>query len=131
MTIVVIEVRLVVRHLLTPNGGVGEHRLHEFGCRVAEHDHHPVLIFAPVEVSHLIFVHIERADGDCTLGVVTRCSDKLVVLTDGESTTLDGHHTHRIDIPHPFERLEVGRFLVKIIPTRCVGHFRVQFPLRT
>ena len=86
-------------------------------------------VLVPVQVRHLILVHVERADGQRTRLVVTRSGQELILLTYRERTTLNRHHTNRIDITHTFIGLEISGTLVKIIPTGGVTYARVQLAL--
>ena len=120
MTVIVYLVRLVIRHLLTPYSRIRQHSGNEIRSHSAEHNNHPVLVFPPVEVGYLVFIHIERADSKCSAYIITRRGDKLIVLTLGKSTALYGHHPRRVNVSYALNSLEIGGLSVKIVPSRSI-----------
>ena len=89
----------------------------------------PVEILVPVQVRHLVLVHIERADGQTTRLVVTGSGNELVFLAYCKGTTLDRDHTYRVDITYTFVRLEIRSTLVEVIPARRVTYAGIQLTL--
>ena len=126
---IVVLIRIVVRQVLTPNFMIRTSLIHYFRRYRTEHEIQPMQILVPVQVRDLIFVHVERTDGQSTGFVVTRSGKELVFLTYGECTTLDRHHSNRIDITYALVSLEIRGLLVKIIPTGSVADTGIQLAL--
>ena len=128
---VVLQIWLVVSQLITPYSGVGTSCFYKLRSGLTKHDLQPVEVLVPVQTGHFVLVHVERTNGKLTIQVVTRSGDELILLTNGEHTTLDRHHACGVNIAQVVVCLKVGGLLVKVVPTRGVRHLGVQVALLT
>ena len=126
---VIILVRIVVCQVLTPYFMIRTRLVYQLRSYLAKHEIQPMEILVPVEVRHLILIHVEGINRHGTGLVITRCGKELILLTYGERTTLDSHHARRMHVSYTFIGLEIRRLLVKIVPTGSVTYTGIQLAL--
>ena len=124
---IVALVGVVVCQILAPHFLIGASTVNQLRSNCSKYGLQPIQILIPVEVGDFVFVHVEGVDGDGTRRVIARCSQELVLLAQGKSTTLDRYHAGRGQVADPFLCLEVGCCFIVVVPACGVGHFGVEF----